>query len=82
MTISWKDHIQSTPDTLAGKPRIKGTRISVEFLLERLADGWSYADITDSYPSVTREGIQAALAFVSEIYREDAFVAESHALAA
>jgi uncharacterized protein (DUF433 family) len=82
MNASWKDRIVSTSDTLVGKPRIKGTRISVEFLLERLADGWSYAAITASYPNVSELDIQAALAFVSEIYREESFVAEQFALAA
>lgn len=82
MNESWKDRIVSTADTLTGKPRIKGTRISVEFLLERLADGWSYSEITESYPNVTELDIQAALAFVSDIYREESFVAEQFALAA
>jgi uncharacterized protein (DUF433 family) len=81
MNESWKERIVSTSDTLVGKPRIRGTRISVEFLLERLADGWSYAAITTSYPNVSELDIQAALAFVSEIYREESFVAEQFALA-
>lgn len=73
--MNWKDRIVATPDTLVGKPRIKGTRISVELLLDRLADGWSREDILESYPNVTAEDIQAALAFVAEIYREEHFVA-------
>ncbi len=73
--MDWKDRIVATPDTLVGKPRIKGTRISVELLLDRLADGWSREDIIESYPNVTAEDIQAALAFVAEIYREEHFVA-------
>ncbi|MBU0751742.1 MAG: DUF433 domain-containing protein [Gammaproteobacteria bacterium] len=73
--MNWKDRIVATPDTLVGKPRIKGTRISVELLLDRLADGWSREDILESYPNVTSEDIQAALAFVAEIYREEHFVA-------
>jgi uncharacterized protein (DUF433 family) len=82
MSIFWQDYIESTADTLAGKPRFKGTRISVEFLLERLADGWSYADVMDSYPAISLNSIQAALAFVAEIYREESFVAENMAMAA
>lgn len=79
--MNWKDHIVATPDTLVGKPRIKGTRISVELILDRFADGWTQEDILTSYPHVTREDIQAALAFVAEIYREENFVAEGKASA-
>lgn len=73
--MDWKDRIVATPDTLVGKPRIKGTRISVELILDRLADGWTQEDILASYPHITREDVQAALAFVAEIYREEHFVA-------
>ena len=73
--MEWKDRIVATPDTLFGKPRIKDTRISVELLMDRLADGWSMDDIVAAYPHITRDDIQAALAFVAEIYREESFVA-------
>lgn len=73
--MNWHEHITSDAETLFGKPRIKGTRISVELLLDRLADGWSVEDVIASYPHITREDIQAALAFVAEIYREESFVA-------
>ncbi len=48
--MDWKGHIISDKNILLGKPTIKGTRISVEFILERLADGWSEEKILDSYP--------------------------------
>lgn len=73
--MEWKDRIVATPDTLFGKPRIRDTRISVELLLDRLADGWSTDDIIAAYPHVTRDDVQAALSFVAEIYREESFVA-------
>ncbi|MBI3095674.1 MAG: DUF433 domain-containing protein [Rhodocyclales bacterium] len=60
--MDWKDRIVATPDTLVGKPRIKGTRISVELILDRLADGWTQDDILTSYPHITPEDIQTALA--------------------
>lgn len=73
--MDWKDRIVATSDTLVGKPRVKGTRISVELILDRLADGWSREDLVEAYPNITAEDIQAALAFVAEIYREEHFVA-------
>ena len=72
--MNWQDRIVSDPDILLGKPTIKGTRISVELLLDRLADGWSMEDILTSYPHITREDVLAALAFVAEIYKEESFV--------
>lgn len=73
--MNWHDHIVVNPDVLVGKPIIKGTRISVELLLDRLADGWSYDDILAAYPHLTREQIQAAIAFAAELFKEERFVA-------
>ncbi len=53
--MNWRDRIVSDPEILVGKPTIKGTRISVGLLLDRLADGWSMDDILTSYPHITRE---------------------------
>ena len=41
----WQDRIVTDPDTLFGKPRIRGTRIGVEFLLDLLASGWTEAQM-------------------------------------
>lgn len=79
--MNWQDRIVSDPDILLGKPTIKGTRISVELLIDRLADGWSMEDILTSYPHITREDVLAALAFVAEIYKEESFVARGKARA-
>lgn len=73
--MNWKDHIIVDPEVLVGKPTIKGTRISVELLLDRFADGWSHDDILGAYPHLTREQIQAALAFAAELFSEERFIA-------
>ncbi|MFK7936840.1 MAG: DUF433 domain-containing protein [Saprospiraceae bacterium] len=57
--MNWQEYIVSTEDTLAGKPRVKGTRLSVEFLVGRLADGWTEEEILESYPTLNREALQA-----------------------
>jgi uncharacterized protein (DUF433 family) len=61
------DHprITPAPDVLAGKPVIRGTRLSVEFVIGLMADGWSEADILENYPSITHEDILACLALCS-----------------
>ena len=74
-SMNWRDHIVVNPDVLAGKPITKGTRIAVESLLDRFADGWSYDAILQAYPHLTREQVQAALACAAELFKEERFVA-------
>ena len=62
--------IVSDPAVMMGKPVIAGTRITVELVLEKLAAGETVDQILDAHPRLTREGIQAALAFVTEALRE------------
>jgi uncharacterized protein (DUF433 family) len=73
--MNWKDHIEVNPAVLVGKPIIKGTRISVELILDRMADGWSMEDVLTSYPHISREDVLAALSFASELFKEETFVA-------
>jgi uncharacterized protein (DUF433 family) len=71
----WKDRITVDPNVLVGKPIIRGKRHSGELLMDRLADGWTIEDITASYPRVTRDDVLAAIAFVTEVFREEDYVA-------
>ena len=59
MTID--DRIEINPKKMGGKPVIKGTRIPVYFILKLLANGWSFEDILESYPQLTKEDITALL---------------------
>ena len=79
--MDWKDRIVATPDTLVGKPRIKDTRISVELIIGWLASGWSFEQILESYPNITREDIRAALAFAAEMLKEEEYIAVYKAVA-
>lgn len=63
--------IVSDPAVMMGKPVIAGTRITVELILEKLAAGETIEQILDAHPRLTREAIQAALAFAAEILRGD-----------
>jgi uncharacterized protein (DUF433 family) len=54
------------PDVLAGKPVVRGTRISVEFVIGLLAEGWSEVEILDNYPGLTHEDILACLAYARD----------------
>jgi uncharacterized protein (DUF433 family) len=64
--MNWRDYIVSDNQILLGKPCIKGTRISVEFILERLASGWSESELLNNYPHITSQQLQAVFAYISE----------------
>jgi uncharacterized protein (DUF433 family) len=63
--------IVSDPNVMMGKPVIAGTRITVELVLEKLAAGETIEDILEAHPRLTREAIQAALAFAKDALRAD-----------
>ena len=63
--------IQSNPSIMMGKPVVAGTRITVELILEKLAAGETMEQILEAHPRLTREAIQAALAFAARALRSD-----------
>ena len=67
----FEDYIESNPSVMMGKPVIKGTRITVEHILEKLAAGETIEQILEAHPQLTEEAIRAALAFAAEALRAD-----------
>jgi uncharacterized protein (DUF433 family) len=67
VTIAWQDHIESTPNVLRGKPRIKGTRIPVSLILGYLAAGNSPEQILREFPDLRKEHITACLDYAREL---------------
>ena len=61
------DRIVVNPDIMLGKPVIKGTRITVQLILNKLAEGMSFNDILNAYPNLISEDIQAALLYASQL---------------
>jgi uncharacterized protein (DUF433 family) len=61
------NRIERNPDIMLGKPVIKGTRLTVELLLEKLAYGYSEKEIIAEYPFISREDIQATLLYASRV---------------
>ena len=57
------------PEGLVGKPVVQGTRLAVEFVIDLLAQGWTEADILRNYPGLTREDIQACLAYAGTVLK-------------
>ena len=64
--MEWQKYIVADPKVLAGKPVIAGSRLSVEFILELIAEGWSKADMIRNYPGLTREQILACVAYAKD----------------
>ena len=77
--MSWQDRIVTTPETLFGRPRIAGTRIGVDFVLDLMASGWSNQRILDEYPHLRPEDLQAVFAFVRDCLKQEDFVLKAKA---
>ena len=52
---------------LAGKPVVRGTRLSVDFIIGLMAEGWSEAEILRNYPGLTHDDIAACLAYARDV---------------
>jgi uncharacterized protein (DUF433 family) len=69
--MNWQERIVIDPNILVGKPVIKGTRLSVEFILDLLAQGWSENDIIENYPGIAQEDIKACLSYASDALKNE-----------
>jgi len=69
LPIRWQEYISCNPQILVGKPAITGTRLSVDFILELLAGGWSVEEILHDWNYVSRDQIRACVAYALELVR-------------
>jgi uncharacterized protein (DUF433 family) len=69
--MDWRERIIADPKVLVGKPVIKGTRISVEFVIDLLARGWTAEQILKEYDHLTTGDIRACLAYAAELVQEE-----------
>ncbi|NIV14756.1 MAG: DUF433 domain-containing protein, partial [Aliifodinibius sp.] len=69
--MNWQKYIHSDPKILGGKPVVKGTRLSIEFILALFAEGWSKEEVLKNYPSLTHESLQAVFAFAADCMKEE-----------
>jgi uncharacterized protein (DUF433 family) len=67
--MNWQEQIVIDPQILVGKPVIKGTRLSVDFILDLPAQGWSEAELLRNYPGLTTTNIRACLAYTTHTLR-------------
>lgn len=73
--LTWRDLILSHDDILSGRPVVKGTRLSVEFLLNLLAQGWTEDQLLENYPTLTRDGLNAVFAYAAESVADETVAA-------
>ncbi len=69
--MDWHDRIVVDPDVLVGKPVIKGTRIAVEFVIDLLGQGWTDEQVLQEYDHLTKDDIQACLAYSAEVLKSE-----------
>ena len=68
--MNWQDYISVDPAICHGRACIKGTRVMVSVILGNVAAGLAVDEILKSYPSLSREAVQAAIAYAAELARE------------
>ncbi len=71
METGWKKRIELNPKVMVGKPVIKGTRLTIDFLLELLAHGWTHEKVLKNYPQLKNEDISAALEYSAEVLKRE-----------
>ena len=69
--LDWRAYIHADPNILVGKPVIRGTRLSVEFLLRLFAVGWTHEQLLDSYPNLTADALRAVFAYAAAAAAEE-----------
>lgn len=69
--MNWQERIVIDSGILVGKPIIKGTRISVEFVIDLLGRGWTAEQILREYDHLKPDDLQACLAYASEVLKSE-----------
>lgn len=68
--MNWRDHITVDPMICHGRACVTGTRVLVTTILDNLAAGLDVDEVIKSYPSITRESIQAAVGYAADLAKE------------
>ena len=71
--MTWQEHIVSDTQVLLGKPIIKGTRISVELILELYSKGWTEAQILESYPSISSDSLRSVFSYLRDCIQQELY---------
>jgi len=69
--MGWQDRIVLDPQILVGKPTVRGTRLSVQFVVDLLAQGWTEQELVDGYPGLKGEDVRACLHYASAVLLDE-----------
>ncbi len=67
----WENHIEINPEIMYGKPVIKGTRIPVELILEKMSNGQTFRELSIDYPDLKEDDLYACLAYATSLLRNE-----------
>ena len=70
LLMNWQEYIAVDPDVCHGQACIAGTHVMVSVVLDNLAAGMTVEEIAESYPSVSKEAVKAALLYAAELAKE------------
>lgn len=72
--MDYKKFITRNPEVMLGKPIIKGTRITVELIMRKLASGYSFEQLLNSYPHLTKDQLYAVFEYAADIIANDEII--------
>jgi uncharacterized protein (DUF433 family) len=67
--------IVSDPDIMLGKPIVKGTRITVELILRKMAEEMTFEELLEAYPHITKDDILAAISYSADVLSKEELIA-------
>lgn len=76
--MKWQEHIIEDENILVGKPTIKGNRISVEFLVGLMAQGWTEQQILDNYSRLSKEHLRAIFLYIQDCFKDGLMYRRTH----
>lgn len=71
--MTWREYIHSDPEILGGKPVVKGTRLTVDFLLGLFAEGWSQDEVLSNYTQLNPQSLRAVFAYAAETLHDETY---------
>ena len=69
--MNWQERIVVDSKVLVGKPIVRGTRLSVEFIVGLFTQGWTAEQVLENYPGLALEDLQACFGYANEILQSE-----------
>jgi len=69
--MNYQDRITANPDVMLGKPTVKGTRITVELILRKITGGFTFDEIVEMYPHITKQDILASISYAALVLESE-----------